>query len=365
MKKLLSLALVAVMTAALLAGCGGSSSSGSSSGSSAPAASSGSSSSSSSSGSSSSSDVKPIELKMANTQAAGAMWSVATEKFKEEVEKNTNGRYIISIYYSDQLSGGDLQKGWEQVMTGEVDLDFRSVMNATGFEPKLFVMTMPWIFTSYDDVDRIIFNDGPGGKAMAELLEAKGAHVLAFGENGFRQLTNNVRPIHTPEDMKNLKIRIPPNNMYISLFQKLGADPINMSFSEVYTALQQGTADGEENPWATIKSAQIQEVQKYCTVWNYSYDATALSCSTKLWNSLSDEDKQIFTEAAKVACQAEIETSRASDASIRKEFEDGGMEINDLTDEEIKAFQELCAPVYDEFRDQIGEDLYRAFGYEG
>ena len=340
MKKVLALVLAVVMLVPLLVGCGGSNN-GNNGG-----------------------ETKPIELRFANTQAETGNWAVASETFKKEVEEKTNGRYIISVYYSDQLSGGDLVKGWEQVMSGEVDLDFRSVMNATSFEPKLLVMTMPWLFTSYDDVDRIIFN-GEGGKAMAELLEAKGAHVLAFGENGFRQLTNNKRPVHTPEDMKNLKIRIPPNNLYISLFKKLGADPINMSFSEVYTALQQNTVDGEENPWGTIKSANIQEVQKYCTVWNYSYDATALSISTKLWNTLSDEDKAIFEAAANKACQAEIDASRANDANIRAEFEAGGMQINDLTEDEIKAFQEICKPLYDEFREQIGDDLYQAFGYNG
>ena len=341
MKKVLALVLAVVMLVPMLVGCGGGNNN-----------------------SNNGSSDKPIELRFANTQAQTGNWAIASETFKKEIEEKSNGRYIISVYYSDQLSGGDLVKGWEQVMTGEVDLDFRSVMNATSFEPKLLVMTMPWLFTSYDDVDRIIFN-GEGGKAMAELLEAKGAHVLAFGENGFRQLTNNKRPVHTPEDMKNLKIRIPPNNLYISLFKKLGADPVNMSFSEVYTALQQNTVDGEENPWGTIKSANIQEVQKYCTVWNYSYDATALSISTKLWNTLSDADKAMFEEAAKKACQAEIDLSRASDADIRAEFEAGGMEINDLTADEIKAFQEICKPLYEEFREQIGDDLYAAFGYNG
>ncbi|MBQ6117463.1 MAG: DctP family TRAP transporter solute-binding subunit [Oscillospiraceae bacterium] len=340
MKKVLALVLAVVMLVPLLVGCGGSNN-----------------------GNNGGSD-KPIELRFANTQAQTGNWAIASETFKKEIEEKSNGRYIISVYYSDQLSGGDLVKGWEQVMSGEVDLDFRSIMNATSFEPRLLVMTMPWLFTSYDDVDRIIFN-GEGGKAMAELLEAKGAHVLAFGENGFRQLTNNKRPVHTPEDMKNLKIRIPPNNLYISLFKKLGADPVNMSFSEVYTALQQNTVDGEENPWGTIKSANIQEVQKYCTVWNYSYDATALSINKKLWDKLSDADKAMFEEAAKKACQAEIDLSRASDADIRAEFEAGGMQINDLTADEIKAFQEICKPLYEEFREQIGDDLYAAFGYNG
>ena len=305
----------------------------------------------------------PIELKMNVTTSESSVWMVAANTFKDIVEKETEGRYVISIFPNEQLSGGDLQKGCEMLFTGVTDLDIHSIMNMTGFEPKLFVMTMPWLFPNgYDSVDEILFN-GAGGEALKELINAKGAHVMALGENGFRQITNNKRPITSPADLKDLKIRIPPNNMYVSLFKKLGADPINMSFSEVYTALQQGTADGQENPLATIKSAQIQEVQKYMSMWNYSYDALAFSASTKVWNSLSDADKKIFEDAAKAACQAEIDASRAMDGDIRAEFEAGGMQITDLTPEQIKEFQDVLKPLYEEFRDQIGDDLYAAFGY--
>lgn len=339
MKKFLSLAMACLMVAGMLSGCGDSSSSDSGSGD------------------------KPIELNMNVTTGESSVWQVAANTFKELVEEGTDGRYQINIFPNEQLSSGDMTKGVEMLFTGVTDLDIHSVMNMTGFEEKLSVMTMPWLFTNgYDSVDEYLLN-GEGGEVIKELIRGKGAECLALGENGFRQITNNVRPIETPEDLEGLKIRIPSNNMYISLFQMLGADPTSMSFSEVFTALQQNTIDGQENPYDTIRSGKIQEVQKYMTIWNYSYDAIALCASGKLWESLSDEDKVIFQEAAEAACAKEVEESRKMDSEIIQEFKDSGMEITELTADQIAAFQEVVAPIYDEYRETIGDDVFEAFGY--
>ncbi|MBQ7736918.1 MAG: DctP family TRAP transporter solute-binding subunit [Oscillospiraceae bacterium] len=342
-KKILCLVLAMLMLMAVLSSCGGSKSG----------------------SSTSTTSTAPIELKLNITTGETSVWQVAANTFKQLIEERTEGRYTISIFPNEQLSGGDMQKGCEMIFTGVTDVDIHSVMNMTGFEPKLFVMTMPWIFTKgYESVDEILLNPGaPGGEALMDLIRAKGAEPLALAENGFRQITNNVRPITSPADMVGMKIRIPANNMYISLFQKLGADPTSMNFAEVFTALQQGTIDGQENPLDTIRSAKIQEVQKYLTMWNYSYDAICLSVSGKVWNSLSDADKEIFRQAAQEACAAEIAASRANDGNIRAEFEAAGVQITDLTDEQIKAFQDAVNPLYEEYREQIGEDLFAAFGY--
>ena len=318
MKKFVSLSLALLMLAGTLAGCGSSGSSGSGSG---------------------KSD-KPVELKMNVTTGESSVWQVAANTFKELVEERTEGRYQINIYPNEQLSSGDMTKGVEMLFTGVTDLDIHSVMNMTGFEEKLSVMTMPWLFPNgYDDVDQYLLN-GEGGEILKDLIRGKGAEPLAFGENGFRQITNNVRPISTPDDLKGLKIRIPSNNMYISLFKMLGADPYD-----------------------TIRSGKLQEVQKYMTIWNYSYDAIALSASGKVWNSLSDEDKAIFTQAAQEACAKEVEESRKMDSEIIQQFKDEGMEITELTPDQIAAFQEKVAPIYDEYRDVIGDDTFAAFGY--
>lgn len=302
-------------------------------------------------------------LSMSVTPSEQSVWMVAAETFKEEVEKNTEGRFEINIYPNEQLSNGDLAKGVEQLISGQTDLDIHSVMIMSTVDEKFTVVTMPWLFANgYDDVDKYVFN-GEGGEKLKELIENMGAHCMALGENGFRQLTNNVRPVHTPEDTKGLKLRIPSNNMYISLFKKLGSDPTTMNFAEVFTALQQGTIDGQENPMDTIKSAKLEEVQKYLTVWNYSYDPIALSASNKLWESLSDEDKEIFTAAAEKACAAEVEATRESEKKLLEEMGES-MEINTLTADEIAAFREVTASVYEEYKDKIGEEYFNAFGYE-
>lgn len=346
MKKLFALVMACAMMAGVLSGCGDSGSSGGSG----------------SAAGGGTSD-KPIELNMNVTTSESSVWQVAANTFKELVEERTEGRYQINIFPNEQLSSGDMVKGCEMLFTGVTDLDIHSVMNMTGFEEKLTVMTMPWLFPNgYDSVDEILLN-GEGGEVLMDLIRSKGAEPLALGENGFRQITNNVRPITTPDDLKGLKIRVPANNMYISLFKSLGADPTAMSFSEVFTSLQQNTIDGQENPYDTIRSGKIQEVQKYMTIWNYSYDAIALSASGKLWNSLSDEDKEIFSQAAKEACAKEVEESRKMDSEIIQEFKDAGLEITELTEDQVAAFQEAVAPIYDEYREVIGDDVFAAFGY--
>jgi tripartite ATP-independent transporter DctP family solute receptor len=302
------------------------------------------------------------ELKMNVTTSESSVWMVGAREFKRLVEEKTEGRYTISIFPNEQLSGGDLVKGVEMLFTNVTDVDLHSAINMTGFEPKLTVVTMPWLFPNgYQSVDEILFN-GEGGKRLRELIENKGAHVLGFGENGFRQITNNVRPIKSLGDMKQLKIRTPPIAMYLDLFKLFGADPTVMSYAEVFTALQQGTIDGQENPLDTIRSAKIQEVQKYISIWNYSYDPIALSLSKKTWAALSDEDKKIFEEAGKSAMKTQVEASRALDKDILESFK-SAMEITELTPEQVAEFQQAALPIYEKYKDTIGLELFSAFGY--
>jgi tripartite ATP-independent transporter DctP family solute receptor len=302
------------------------------------------------------------ELKMNITTSETSVWFVGGQEFKRIIEEKTNGRYKVSLFGNEQLSGGDLVKGVEMIFTGVTDLDIHSCINMTGFEPKLTVVTMPWLFPKgYESVDEIFFN-GPGSKAFIDLIEKKNVKVLGFGENGFRQITNSVRPIKSVEDMKQLKIRTPPIAMYLDLFKLFGADPTVMSFSEVFTALQQGTIDGQENPLDTIRSAKIQEVQKYMSLWNYSYDPLALSVSNKVWNKLSAEDKALFQEAGKAAMKKQVEESRKLDKQNLENFAKV-MEITTLTPEQVQGFQKTAAPIYNSYKDKIGVDLFKAFGY--
>ncbi|MDR1741983.1 MAG: DctP family TRAP transporter solute-binding subunit [Synergistaceae bacterium] len=308
------------------------------------------------------SSAAPIEFRMNVTTSESSVWMVGAKEFKRLVEEKTGGKYLISIFPNEQLSGGDLVKGVEMLFTGVTDVDIHSVINMTGFEPRLTVVTMPWLFPKgYESVDEILFN-GEGGKRIRGLVEGKGAHVLGMGENGFRQITNNVRPIESVADMQRLKIRVPPITMYVDLFKLFGADPTAMSYAEVFTALQQGVIDGQENPLDTIRSAKIQEVQKYISIWNYSYDPIVLSVSKKAWARVADEDKKAFEEAGEAAMKAQVVASRAMDADILALFEKT-MQITKLTPEQVAEFQKAAAPIYQQYKDKIGADLLAAFGY--
>ncbi len=304
-----------------------------------------------------------VNLKMSVTTGDTSVWQVATKEFARLVEEGTEGRYTISVYPNEQLAGGNMDKATEMILDGTVDCDLRSITNFTNYEPKLYASTMPWVFTDgYESVDQYIF-EGEGGKNIKELVEAKGIHVLGLAENGFRQVTNNKHAITSPDDMKFLKMRVPAMSIWMDTFKTLGADPTSMSFSEVFTALQQGTIDGQENPTDPIASGKIHEVQKYMTKWNYAYDCLLLSVSDKTWNALSEEDKAIFQSAAEQACKAQIEANRAAEEANFKLFEEAGMEITELTDEQTAVFREAVQPLYDQYRETVTDEVFAKFGY--
>jgi tripartite ATP-independent transporter DctP family solute receptor len=306
---------------------------------------------------------KSIDLKMNLTASESSVWMVAAREFKRIIETETEGRYIVSIFPNEQLAAGNMGKGVEMIFNGTNDVDIHGGMVMTGFEPKLAVLSIPWLFPNgYDSVDEYLFN-GKGGEMIFDMIRAKGAEPLGIGENGFRQITNNVRPIKSVADLKNLKMRIPGIAMYIDLYKLMGADPTSMSWGEVFTSLQQGVIDGQENPFDIIRSHKIYEVQKYLTIWNYSYDAIILSLSNKVWTSLSDEDKAIFKKAGKEACAAEVAKSRSIDGDALQQLYDEGMIVTKLSEEQIKEFQNVVAPIYDMYKDEITEEVFKAFGY--
>jgi tripartite ATP-independent transporter DctP family solute receptor len=307
----------------------------------------------------------PVNLKMNVTTSEASVWQVAAKGFKKEVEEKTGGRYKITIYSNEQLSSGDQTKGIEMLYNGATDCDMHSTIIHTNVVPRLSVINMPWILTNgYKSADEYFFKkDAPGFTFVKKEIEAKGPHVLAMCEAGFRQITNNVHPITKAEDLSGLKIRIPAIAILVDVFRTFNADPTQMPYSECFTALQQGAIDGQENPYDTIRAAKIEEVQKYMTIWDYCYDPLVLSVSEKTWKRLSDEDKKIFTEAAQHACEEEIKASRSLDQQIVKEFKDKGMIVNELTPEMRLAMKASMKPVYDKYKDKFGEDAFKIFGY--
>jgi TRAP-type C4-dicarboxylate transport system substrate-binding protein len=167
-----------------------------------------------------------------------------------------------------------------------------------------------------------------------------------------------------PKDMEGLKVRVPGIDLSLAIFRKLGTTPVSMSFAEVFTALQTQTVDGQENPLSLIWSSRFFEVQKYCTLWNYMYDAVCFIASDKLWNSLNAAEKDMFMKAAKEAMHHERRVVRGEDKTLVGELEKKGMKMTVLNPTELKAFQDAIRPVYVEFKGKLGQETVSVFEQE-
>ena len=302
---------------------------------------------------------KEYKLKMSVTVSDSSTWYEAAQKLADDVSAETDGRISIEIYPNEQLSGGDSGKAVEGLAKGSIDLTFNSTIIYSILDPRFGVASAPFLFQTHDQVDAVF--GGAGGDEIKKILEEKGIHALGFGENGFRQLTNSKRAVKGPEDLEGLKIRIPGITMYTDLYRELGTDPTTMTFSEVFTALQQGTIDGQENPIDVIHSSKLAEVQKYLTLWNYSYDPLVLGMNKKLYDSMSDADKELLDRLGQEAAAYQVELARDKEASQTEELKAAGMEIYTPTDADIAAFKEKVQPIYDKYTDVWGADLLKAF----
>jgi tripartite ATP-independent transporter DctP family solute receptor len=290
-------------------------------------------------------------------------WYEGAVLFADLVKARTDGKIVIDIYPNQQLSGGDLVKGLQMLQAGAIDMAFNSTIHYASVDPRFMVVSMPWIMPSYEAVDRIM--DGPIGEQLTAMVRDNKVEPLALAGNGFRQITNNLREIKKPADLKGLRIRIPGMKMYVSTFKSLGANASALDFAELYSALQQKTMDGQENPVSTIVSGKLHEVQKYCTLWNYSYHLIVMGVNKKLWDSFDDKTKDILKKSAKQAAYYEKMVARKMDADLVDTMAKKGVKITRLTPEQTKAFPPLVEPVYKEFEPTIGKELLDKFRSEG
>ena len=188
-------------------------------------------------------------------------WAKAGEKFGELMEQATGGKVKVNVYAADQLTNGNQSEGIQALMDGDpVQISMHSNLIYSAFDPRFNVVSIPYLFQSVEDADKKL--DGEGGEKMKEILGEYGLHCMGMAENGFRELTNSVREIKSADDMKGLKIRVAGSNLLMECYKRWGADATNMNWSETYTALQQNTVEGQENPLPAIDAASVQEVQK-------------------------------------------------------------------------------------------------------
>ena len=300
-----------------------------------------------------------IDLTMAVNGTDNQIAARVGASFAQLVSERSNGNVTVAVFPNDQLANGNASRGIEMIASGSVDLAAYATCTLAVIDEKLPVATIPWIFDDYAQAREVI--DTTGGEYYAQRLAMKGMTYLGSFHNGFRQITNSQHEVRAPADMENLKIRVPGSVVYMGFFRALGADPTSMNWSEVFTAIQQGTIDGQENGVSITSTSKMQEVQDYLTMWNYSYENDLFIANTDIWNSLEPATQQLLQECATEACNWGRDALEAEEAEILEEFEAAGMTITYLTDEEQAAFDEAIADFKAEMIEYFGQDACAAF----
>ncbi len=303
------------------------------------------------------------------------VWGQAAQKWADLVRERTNGLINIKPYYASSLLAGKQTTWFQAVSEGSIDFVVDSTINAAPVVKELNLFSLPFFINTYENLDKIL--NGETGKRLVEIMDKLGVVTLAWGENGFRQLTNSKKPIRKPEDMRGMKFRVVGSPIFIDIFRALGADAVSMNWADAVTAFQQGAVDGQENPYQVLLGVKIWEYHKFVTNWNYLVDPLIFGVSKEVWNSFPDDIKQIIRQSAIEAAEWERAMARrgldgeVSIKILQEKFKENptplsqvdyvkqqGMTVIDLTPEEIEAFKKATQSVYDKWVAVIGKSLY-------
>lgn len=285
-------------------------------------------------------------------------WADGGRKFGELMEKATGGKVKVNIYAADQLTNGNQSEGIQALMNGDpVQISMHSNLIYSAFDPRFNVVSLPFIYDSYDDADAKF--DGEAGEKLKEILGEYGLHCMGIAENGFRELTNSKHEVKTVDDMKNLKVRVAGSNLLMKCYKRWGADATNMNWSETYTALQQNTVEGEENPLPAIDAASVQEVQPYCSMWDAIYDCLFFCINQDIYDALTPEQQAVVDECGQKAVEYERYINRSSDDEIKARWADkNGVTFTEKKDMDIDSFKKAADGVDDWFVQELKKQGY-------
>lgn len=290
-------------------------------------------------------------IKLGHVQTEDSPWQDGAEKFKKEVEDNSDGEIEVEIYPNSNLGGDtDLAEGMQ---AGSIDASL--IAGVLGdFEPSIQILNFPYLFDNEEEFDRIVHGD-IGDEIADRLLESSDIRILDYWSRGPRQLTTN-EPVESIDDIQGLKVRLPEIKSMESAWQEMGASPTTMAWDEVYSALQQGTIDAQENPIPFSFSSNIQEVQDYVAITDHVYEFATLSFSEDTWDSLDSEQQKIVEEASEKATESYNDSVEETTEKNLEEMEDEGMEV---THPDTKEMKEKSMDSNEKVAKEIDEDLYQ------
>lgn len=315
------------------------------------------------------------EYKMQVNVGPKFYWGMGATTFADLVREKTAGQINIKPYFGSALLKGAQLKSTQMVAKGVIDCAMESTINISPVIPEANIFHLPFFLNDFENLDKV--KNGEAGKAVFAAMEAKRLQPLAWAENGFRQITNNKKPILTPGDMKGLRIRVVGNPLFLDTFRALGADPVNMNWGDAVAGFQQGVVDGQENPVGVLIPVQIYHYHKFATLWNYLVDPLVFYWNQSEWKTFPKEIQDAILEAAQEAGRFETALARAGldgDTSLnilKDEFgftmevpkpvafmTEKGIRVDSLTPEQRDQFIEATRGVKEKWVKEIGEDLY-------
>jgi len=289
------------------------------------------------------------KMKISISTAQNSHQGVAIDVFAKEIEKRTAGRYKIETFYNASL--GSERESIESVQLGTQELTFSSTGPVPNFVPDAKILDIPFLFRDKAHARAVL--DGPIGQEMLGKFDSKGFKALSWAENGFRHMTNSKRAVNSPDDLKGLKMRTMENPVHVAAYKGFGIVTTPMAFAEVFTALQQGTVDGQENPLSVIMSAKFDQVQKHLSLTGHVYSPCIFLMNKASFDKLSAADKQAFLDAAKEGTKANRARVDTDDASGVADLRAKGMSVVDNLDK--AKFVAALGPVNAEFEKQFGK----------
>lgn len=275
------------------------------------------------------------------------------KKFAEIIEKESGGKLKGEVF-ADGLLGGDRQV-LEALQMGTVQGTAVSTGVVAAFAPRFDAFDLPYLFKDKATAYKVF--DGPIGTELLNDLPKAKLIGLGYWENGFRHVTNNKRPIQTAEDFKGLKLRTLESKVHVEFWKLMGTNPTPMSFSQLYSAMEQGVVDGQENPYGNVVSSKFNEVQKYLSNTGHVYNANVFLVSKVFWDKCTDKEKEIIKKAAIEARDYQRKLNEEEDQTSVKLLTDKGMKINDLNPGEKEKIMEMAKPLYESVSKSIGGDL--------
>ena len=299
-------------------------------------------------------DIKPRIIRFGYGLNEQSNQGRATKVFAEAVEKASNGKMKVRAIGAAAL-GPDTQMQ-QALIGGAQEMMVGSTATLVGITKEMALWDTPFLIGNVKEADALL--DGPIGDKIRAKLDEKGLIGLAYWENGFRNVTNSKRPINKMEDFNGIKLRVMQNDVFLNSFKTLGANAVPMAFSELFSALETNTVDGQENPFNTILSSKFYEVQKYMTVTNHVYSPWIVLVSKKYWATLSKDEQKILTEAAKTSRDFERKDTREEASRAMGDLKAKGMKVNELPLDEANRMRSQLTRVYAQIATNVGMDLW-------